>query len=279
MNPAVSLLKLLYFPLVINSATIPVEAPNPQRMLLSHLRGGDHAHVGDAESVHMVIKKALAINNQLQKLPAVDIGCGFGGTAEILTQKGFKTLGIDHDRSALTYAKKHHPSCSFADIDARAVDKYLRADFFGLITLFNVAYAIKDKQALLKALHTIAAPGSVLVVFDYTHRDTTQPHGLVDFAKQPMHPLVPAVFTHTLDEIGWQLVEQDDLTSYFITSYQALLAKIDEQRSYWETVSSPTVVATVEKTFSQILHLLQRDVLGGAVFYCVKKIAAPRAKL
>ncbi|MBM3893661.1 class I SAM-dependent methyltransferase [Candidatus Dependentiae bacterium] len=279
MNPAVSLLKLLYFPLIITSTTGRVDGPNPQRVLLSHLRNGDHAHVGDAESVHMVIKKALAINNQLQKLPAVDIGCGFGGTAEILTQKGFKTLGIDHDRSALTYAKNHHPSCSFADIDAIAADQDLRPNFFGLITLFNVAYAIKDKQTLLKALHTIAAPGSVLVVFDYTHRDTTQSHGLIDFAKQPMHPLISAVFAHTLEETGWQFVEQHDLTSYFITSYQALLAKIDEQRAHWETVSSPTVVATVEKTFSQILHLLQRDVLGGAVFYCVKKIAAPRAKL
>ncbi len=71
---------------------------NQARLMLSELRGGDFTHAGDREAVDMVITKIKQEASEVLNGNCLDVGCGFGGTADYLVKNGFKHVwGIDID--------------------------------------------------------------------------------------------------------------------------------------------------------------------------------------
>src|SRR5260221_9777328 len=97
---------------------------NSSRLLLAKLRGGDYAHAGDTEAIDMVLQKVLSFNPNLKKEPVLDVGSGFGGTADYLFQHGFqKVQGIDLDQAAVSYATEKYPKIAFKVTNALNLDK------------------------------------------------------------------------------------------------------------------------------------------------------------
>lgn len=242
---------------------------NPVRRLLCHIRGGDYLHPGDERAVDQIITQALLFDPTLTSRSALDVGCGFGGSTHYLAQKGFKTIqGIDIDEAAIVYAQKTYPDCTFMVANALGLDTLLAPDSYGFIMMLSVIYAIQDKRSLLTTLHAIAQPDALLVIFDYTQ--TTDDLTLKDATHSLMHAIIPADLRIQLQETGWQIVFEQDMSDYFLQEYNMLLKKLHNSRAALETLFTRDVIARVEDVYRPIQKRLASKELGGILLIARK---------
>jgi len=262
-------LSLVLFMSSCFSSPLPASNMNNARVLLTYLRGGDYAHAGDKEAVNMVIQKTLELSTKVQNGPCLDIGSGFGGTANQFYHLGFHSIyGIDIDEMAVNYAKEHYPDIQFFTANATLISNIFEPDFFSFIYMFNVFYAIEDKATLLENLFKIAKPGAILALFDYTTEQTS--FSLKDLADKPMYPLVLRDLKKNLKETGWEIIEIINLSSQFLTWYEALLNKMEKEQLTLSNHFSKEDIKKVKATFNTIHQWLSSSLLGGAVVYARK---------
>lgn len=245
---------------------------NPSRALLTTLRKGDYAHAGDREAIEIVLKKALSFDPTLKSKAALDVGCGFGGTAQDLYEAGFTHVhGIDLNQEAISYAKNKYPSLHFTVADALHVDKIYPPSHFSFICLFNVMYAIENTALLLKKLSTVSQPKGILALFDYTCEKGSASPVLTDLADKPMYPLDLETLQDDLKQAGWDMLNVTDMTLEYIGWYSELLEKLSTQTSLLTKEFSPQDVSKVGKTFTMLLNHLEQGLWGGATIYARKQ--------
>jgi ubiquinone/menaquinone biosynthesis C-methylase UbiE len=244
---------------------------NSARVLLTHLREGDYAHAGDKEAIHMVVRRVLKLAPDIQNGPCLDVGSGFGGTADYLYRLKFHSIyGIDIDEAAVEYAKKRYQEVQFFAANADQISDVFEPHFFSFIYFFNVLYAIQDKKMILEQCFQVAKPGAILALFDYT---TKQPaFHLEDLAGKPMYPIVLNQLAKDLEAIGWEIVDITDLSAHFLIWYQTLLTKMEQEQSALSDRFSQGDILKVKTTFSMIFEWLQTSLLGGAVVYARKPL-------
>jgi SAM-dependent methyltransferase len=234
--------------------------------MLSQLRGGDYAHPGDEEAIDLVLNRIEALDTNIRARETLDVGCGFGGTAQYLKRKGFKLIqGIDIDAAAISYAQQKYPEITFNVADASQFDR----GKFSFIYLFNVAYAIKDKRALLKSLASISKPDGILVLFDYAQENESVSE-IKDLANKPMYPISFSSIEQTLAETGWNVIETVNTTQQYIDWYTAFNNKLEAKVNELERKFSREDIAKVRKTFAHILYQLNNKELSGILIIAKK---------
>jgi SAM-dependent methyltransferase len=253
--------------LLIGDYAMAAAQINTSRLMLSQLRGGDYAHPGDEEAIDLVLAKVLSIDPNMAEKKTLDVGCGFGGTAQYFKNKGFKHVeGIDIDAAAIAYAQQKYPDISFTVADASHFDK----GEFSLIYLFNVAYAIKDKVALLRSLASISKSDGILVLFDYA-QETESASEIKDLANKPMYPISFSRIEQSLAETGWEVIETVNMTQQYFDWYAAFNHKLEANVNSLEENFSQEDIAKVRKTFAHILHQLKNKELSGILIIAKKK--------
>ncbi len=245
--------------------TAPVKL-NQARLILSELRGGDFTHAGDKEAIDMVLAKLKQDFPEALKGNCLDVGCGFGGTADYLMKKGFKHVwGIDVDKSAIDYAEPKYKKVKFLNVDALSLSSQFDKDFFSFVYLFNVLYAIEDKASALEQLARVSAPGAILMIFDYSVVDSSEP--MLDLAGKPIRPICMKKIKQQLQESGWKVLEVSDISKNFIVWYDQLIKKLEEKNQELKGHFLEEDIAKVSTTYVHILHHLRRKTLGGVLIY------------
>lgn len=264
--------KLLYLiPLFLLGTILirskPEQPPiNQLRLLLSELRGGDFAHAGDMESIDMVLTKLKQNFPNVLEGNCIDVGCGFGGTADYLMKHGIKNIwGIDIDKTAIDYAKSKYKKINFLTQDAASLSLKFNRDFFSLMVLFNVMYAIEDKTSVLWQLAKIAKPGAILVIFDFSTTENNEP--LLDLTEKTLRPICKKSIRQQLCETGWEVLEVRDLSDNFIQWYEQLLKKLDEKKNSLNGHFLEKDIAKFSATYVNILYQLRKRTLGGILIY------------
>lgn len=244
---------------------------NSSRVLLTKLRKGDYAHVGDREAIDIVLQKALSFDPKLKNKAVLDVGCGFGGTAQYLYEAGFSRIeGLDLDPAAILYAQNKYPALNFTVGDALHVDKIYSPSYFSFVCLFNIMYAIQDKALLLKKLSAVSKPEAILAIFDYTCEENGAPF-LTDLADKPIYPLQSGILQEDLKQAQWDLLDITDMTSDYIRWYRELLKKLSTHAFDLRKEFSAQDVSTVSQIFTMLLSYLEQGILGGAVVYARKQ--------
>lgn len=275
-----TLAKHVFFSSLLSFSLQAADAFHP---LHEPLHGGYYDHVGDANSVDIVIHDILTLDKDMPNKPALDIGCGLGGTVKYFVDREFTMQGIDSCPAAIAYANhKYNPASQACDIDQwdwekpplkfETMDLTILASFFdqeefSLLTLFNVAYTIEHKADFLRQAHIITAPGGILAILDYTHANPTTTHSLCDAAGAPLQL---DRFKAELSATGWKLIASHDYTDYFIAYYETLLSKIEQQKEALEESSSADSLAAVHTGYTTLLNELKAGTLGGVVMYAQK---------
>ncbi|MCE2716901.1 MAG: class I SAM-dependent methyltransferase [Pseudomonadota bacterium] len=266
--------KLLYaapFLLIIAYLAFSLTRPpstklNQARLILSKLRGGDFTHAGDKEAIDMMLEKVKRDFPETLKGNCLDIGCGFGGTADYLLKNGFKKIwGIDVDQAVIDYAKKKYKGIEFITADALTLSVKFDKEYFSFCYLFNVLYAIEDKVAALKQIAKVSKPGAILMIFDYSITNQQQP--LLDLAGKPMRPINTKKIKEQLSQAGWMVLEVRDLSETFIRWYEDLLEKLDQERNQLKDRFPEQDIAKFSATYLHILHQLRNESLGGVMIY------------
>ena len=76
---------------------------------------------------------------------AIDLACGSGYGTDILRQEGYKVVGIDIDRDAISFAKEHYSLNKYIVCD---MSEYVPQSYFDLVVMFEAIEHIKYSDGL-----------------------------------------------------------------------------------------------------------------------------------
>jgi SAM-dependent methyltransferase len=122
-----------------------------------------HWGPGYAEQVMPALEKVL-----LDRLPAqstiLDLCCGTGNLARMLTERGFAIIGIDGSRQMIRLARENAPAAKFIVADARRFRLPGACD--AIISVFdslNHMMSAEDLLAVFRCVHRALRPGGEFV--------------------------------------------------------------------------------------------------------------------
>ena len=193
------------------------------KQVLALARGGDYAHPGEEEAIEMVMAPVAKRPNQV----VLDVGCGCGGTAHYLANRGWGTVtGVDIDAENIASARAAYPAQTFvcANVSDLTTAWQGCAD---VICLFTAFYAFPDQARALAQMRAVAADDATLVMLDYTC-PASNPRLETLRAKrtgswQPLRlDRAPAMFAAA----GWRVETTLDLTPQFDRWYGELVRRI-----------------------------------------------------
>ncbi len=113
----------------------------------------------------MVEGEALAVKRAQsgRAKRALDLGCGNGATAGMLSDLGFEVTGIDASESGIAHAKASHPRCQF-EVASVYDDLPARYGKFSLVVSLEVVEHLYDPRKLARAAFDLLVPGGTAIV-------------------------------------------------------------------------------------------------------------------
>lgn len=229
--------------------------------VLSLVRDGDYAHAGEEEAIELAMRPIKKGND----LIIVDAGCGRGGTANYLQEKGWgKVVGFDIEPASIAAAQKNYPAVEFHVCDVCDVDKTIgvKAD---VVCLFNVYYCLPHQTKALRALRNVSKSGAQLVIFDHVDRGNYDPHALMD-AGRPFLPNPPLLsqFPEVLEGAGWKVDQVEEAHASYVRWYTNLVSRIESKRSAIVAVAGAAGYDHVLSLYRGLLKAALNNSLGAA---------------
>lgn len=234
------------------------------KRILALVRGGDYAHAGEEEAIHLTL-------DVFPKDPArlvLDAGCGRGGTARYVQDHGWgKVTGFDIENESVERAQGLHPDLTFVTADVVEAPTLI-TQRFDLIYSFNAFYAFPDQREALIALRKMAKDDAALALFDYVDRDhfATSAFG---HSLEAAHwkSLDLETFPQLLKDTGWELSSIKSLDAEYERWYVALEQRIESRREQIIAISDAATYEHVYQVYYQLLTCIQDGALGGAIVY------------
>ncbi len=216
-----------------------------------------HYHFGYFSSTKQNLRSALddLPLTQLHRLPhrerVLDVGCGIGGTTDLLTQRGFPTLGVDPSRESIAYACGRR---------ATPMTKFVRRRFeqlrpqparFGAVMMVEVTQHFAClTRALARAAHMLQ-PGGVIVIHDlFVVPDLPRD-------RVPYHQR--SALQEAARELGLEVLTQEAITEHVTPTVPQLLQLLRKYRRrvvHGLRPDRPDVEAEIREleTNLQVLH-------------------------
>jgi cyclopropane fatty-acyl-phospholipid synthase-like methyltransferase len=169
---------------VASSALTPelIALPSP-RHLQEYLTRSQHLHLGYFEnpSDPLAQSQERLVQRNLRLLPrnslVADVGCGLGGTVNVLAAAGHRVYGFDPCPHSIAYARTRVPAgraqLLVSDLAQFAVRA--RGARFDALFLVEVLAHFTDLGALFANCRAVLRPGGLLFVHDVV-RTTPRPH-------------------------------------------------------------------------------------------------------
>lgn len=150
-----------------------------QSMLKAHLDpyadGASRQHVYIEKSADWIAHFLRKDRNKL-----LDLGCGPGIYAELLSGKGFRVTGIDYSNRSIAYAKQ---SAMQKDMDINYLyQDYLSIGYeaeYDVVILIYCDFGVlppKERESLLGKIYNALKPGGVFIVDAFTITNYTDFH-------------------------------------------------------------------------------------------------------
>lgn len=234
------------------------------KRLLATVRGGDYAHAGEEEAIHLLWERLPKIPTQA----CLDAGCGRGGTAAFVQACGWGTAtGVDIDATSIAEASLKHPGVPFHALDIVEAGERFPGQF-DIIYAFNAFYAFPDQPAALASLAKAAKPEAELCLFDYVDRG-----GFFDdpFARKPESALWQPInlerFPSQLEAAGWKMTGRLLLHDAYRRWYETLTGRFSTQREALLNEFPADLVDYATDYYGALLAAIEHGALGGAIIY------------
>lgn len=179
-----------------------------------HILGNDFLHFGYWEQASYDIRQAQEALSKLllSHLPppparVLDVGCGFGVTAELLHGRGYQVTALAPSAELIAYAQAQHPgpryfACGFLDEAISATEQY------DVILFQEVLQYFPDLDAVFAKVAQLLAPkGRVICCDEVSHDPATRQSSAVHSPQQLAEAYGRHGFTRTFHrEIGRQVL-------------------------------------------------------------------------
>jgi len=233
------------------------------KLVLAMLRGNDYAHAGEEEAIDLVL-------GPLAKTPEtrlLDVGCGIGGTARYVEERGWgKVTGVDLDPANIAAATERHPGIEFISSDAVLLEQHVTTRF-DVVYSFNAFFLFADQPAALKAMRAVARPTAKLAIFDYVDLGGYEEWHQEKRTPGMRHALQLDVMETTLQDSGWNLDRIVPAHADYQRWYETLVASIECKREAIAAQSSASFFDFVRMRYTETLDDVRAGRLGGATIY------------
>lgn len=140
-------------------------------------------HWGGLVKLLVPVLDHLVLNDRSVPAHILDLCCGTGQLAHILTQRGYYVTGLDESTAMLDFARHNAPQADFIKADAR--DFTLKPAFDLALSTFdslNHLMTLADLTHTIEAVYAALKPGGVFV-FDMNMETGYQMRGTGTFGK------------------------------------------------------------------------------------------------
>jgi cyclopropane fatty-acyl-phospholipid synthase-like methyltransferase len=243
-------------------STFRLNSPLGKR-ILAGIREGNYAHPGEEEAIVLTLSKFGTDSGQRW----LDAGCGRGGTAAFVVNKGWaQVTAFDIDQVSIEEARLHYPQVAFHACAVAGAPASITGTF-DLIYAFNAFYAFPDQPGALRALRALAHDRTRLVLFDYTDRDGFYTNPMTELAEaRHWQPIEPSRFPAMLSQAGWALEYEDNITGDYERWYIHFLSRLDARREALLEFAPAEAIDHTRGFFSALLAAIRVGDLGGAIF-------------
>lgn len=236
--------------------------------LVSYARGGDYAHPGEEEAIELLMSGFE--KNQSRMI--LDVGCGLGGTAKYIQDKGWgKVTGIDIEKESIEYARIKYPDVEFFEADVLDVGNVLLDRKYDLIYLFCSFYSFPKQFEALQAITEHAQNNAVLLIFDLVDYTNGQ-HRLIELQQKDRitNPIQKTKLSEMLTNIGWGLTKIIDLNEKHVRWYKNFLIQLNNKRHEIINLFGEMAYISAIARYETWLEEISSERLGGAIFQAKK---------
>jgi SAM-dependent methyltransferase len=234
------------------------------KRLLATARGGDYAHAGEEEAIHLLWERLPKIPGQ----PCLDAGCGRGGTAAFVQSHGWGTVtGVDIDTESIAEASARHPGLPFHALDITQAGVRF-PETFEIIYAFNAFYAFPDQPAALRSLAAAARPEAELCLFDYVDRGGFFDDPFAQFPESSLwRPINLDIFPEQLEASGWKMTGRLLLHDAYRRWYEQLCNRFTSQQETLRAQFPVDLVDYATGYYRALLTAIENGALGGAMVF------------
>jgi len=211
----------------------------------------------DVETAQVNYAEKLISHILDKSLPVLDIGCGIGGIANLLYQKGFTVDVLSPNISQLTYVEKNYPALQAYNVgfeEFHADKKYgtlLNAESFQYLDM---------KKAFVKAGEIIAPEGRWIIADYFSIQESGDRKHQKRFEE----------FELLAAENGWKIIYKEDITNHVLPTLKFV-------NMYVVRIVNPILFYLERKLLIKLawLHHLTHEIRGKLI----KKLTKEFSKL
>ncbi len=262
-------------PTAPTTALLALPAP---RHLHEFLARSQHLHLGFFESQtdslaqtqdRLVLRSARLLPRNAN---VVDVGCGLGGTVQLLAAQGHRVVGLDPCAPSLAYARARATSqnAQFFPGDLAAFVARARGARFDALFLTEVLAQFTDLPAAFAQCRALLRPGGLALVHEIVREAGS------NASPERFHPR--GAMRAAADAAGFDLVEIRDATNRTAPTLSRLLRALGERREELLAFFAPTrpEITRELETFESGLRALELSFSRQQLFYetCVLRCSA-----
>ena len=211
--------------------------------------------------------KVLALGPDKRVL---DVGAGLGGPARVLAERsGCSITAVELQADLNDLASELTDRCGLTtQIDHRCTDIFdlkPEGDGFDALVSWLCFLHIDDKPALLAHCRSLLKPGALIYIEDFTLERPPSPRERDLLANDVYcRTLVSAAdYAAALDQNGFKLIEQHDMTRAWRHFVQARLADFESERWRFQTLHGAEAYQALHHFYAAVVELFNGSALGG----------------
>lgn len=205
----------------------------------------------------LVIDLTLAPYKQNKTRKILDLGCGSGGTADYIQNKGWGVVtGIDLNHDHVKWAQDDYPDMNFYQGDVLQVTDMLK-DQFDMVSMFHLLCVVPDRQKLISQARKMVTVGGALVICDFMFLNGGN-HSLEE-------PVAKKELKSILSDKGWKLNSAEDVTDIYCDWYQRFLDKLNKDRTEIIEYYNLETFEEMKTKFDKRYMVLKEGFMGGII--------------
>lgn len=243
------------------------------KQIISKIRANDFSHIGGLKALNIMLMEMGEVDSSIREGNALEIGSGFGGSANFIYQSGYDNLwAIDVKPDAIDYAMSKYPHIKFRAADILDITDEFDPDFFSFVYAINTVSSIGDQNNLWQEIKNVCKRDAVMAIVDYSVPVTPEAAVMVKPNGKIKYPIPLEETRKVMRYIGWEIVTEKDITQDFKQWHLDMINEITQRSDLLVSAGfSEDEINYVLDYYTNLVTLMEEKKLGGVILIAHKK--------